>query len=83
MNKQQLTEQLVNLQDRMEGLREIEKKAFERKLKAKVMLEAHPAYAEILHCDTEIKEAIATWYQLYTEYLSTREKLASLKITKP
>ena len=79
MNGKELTEQMINLQQRMDGLREIEKTAFERKLKAKVQLESHPAYAEIICCERECKDAVATWYKLYTEYLNLREELNAIK----
>ena len=78
MTGKELTEQMINLQQRMDGLRKIEKIAFERKLKAKVQLESHPAYAETIKCDQECKDAVAAWYKLYTEYLNLREKLNAL-----
>jgi peroxiredoxin family protein len=79
MNKQQLTDQMLNLQTRMEGLRTIEAKAFENKLKSKVELEACKAYNDILKYEQEMKDAIASWYQLYTQYLNCREKLNAIK----
>lgn len=75
MTATQLKAQLVNLQDRMDGLRELERISFEKKILAQVKLEASEAYNDIIKYDAEIKDVQKAWYSINGEYLKTREKL--------
>lgn len=62
MTATELKSQMLNLQNRMEGLQIIEAKA----------------YADKLEAERKISECGLTWYSVWKEYMKCKEKLADL-----